>query len=1168
MKKRGNPLFKETLRCIWQTRSRFLSLLVIVALGCGFFAGLKASSPDMKLTADNYFTESHLMDLHLMSTFGLNEGDLKAVQEVEGIRGFETGYSADLLLRTDETSQTVVKVYSLPETRDESDENYLNRPVLLEGRFPEAADECVIDKNFNTAFTSTTVNIGDTITLLPGGAEDDLSDTLARGEFTVVGVVQSPLYIGFERGHSTIGDGEVDAYLMIPPENFTLEVYTDAYLTLEAAEGLSAFSEEYDAVVSEAVDRFEEVAERRGTERYNEICEEAQAEIDDAKQELADAEKERDEALAEAEQELADAEAELAQGRRDYEDGLATYNQEIRDAEEQLADGEEQLAEAENAYEEALAEYEQGRRDYEEALPDAEAQLEDYREQLAQLQEQAGPAIAQIDSARELLASVGALVEDFSDRSVPSLIAAEPEEQQVIAGADTLLALLPEDSVPQDTSLTGLLTEYISARQSRKDYLARQIGSLTGMIEAALDTQDEALAEARSAIEQLTAGIAGGEQQLADTLAQLDAAEKQLADTRVLLDEQDEALSKGWQDLARERSNGREELESARIELEDGEAELADARAEYETEKEDSAREIEDARAEILEAEQDLADLAEPTWYVWDRDNNPDYSNYGEDTEKVDAVSAVFPVFFILVAALVCLTTMTRMVEEQRTQIGTLKALGYGRGAIMAKYIGYAAAASVLGAVIGLAIGFKLFPFVIINAYRIIYEIPNPVAPVHWGLGIACAVVALLCMCLTTLAACKKQTDEVPSQLMRPKAPKNGKRVLLERVGFIWRRLNFSQKVTVRNLFRYKRRVLMTIVGIAGCTALLLTGFGLRYAISSIGDKQYEKVFVYDTMVSLDDKLSASELSSYARDAAGVEGVAGILPAASRSIDVRGENKIVSVTLMVPQEPEELGAYIDLHERASGEALSLSDSGVIINEKLARLLDADEGDSITLVNPSGRPVPVTVLGISENYAMNYVYMTPALYRQEFREAPLYSTLLLNQAEGVSESALSEDLLALGDGVLAVTHTSGIEGTFDSMLGSLNAIVWVIIVSAGLLAFVVLYNLANINVNERIRELATIKVLGFYDREVTGYITRENNISAFFGIVLGLFAGVWLERFVIRTAEVDAVMFAPDIAWYCFVFAGLLTLLFTLAVDVVLHFQLKKIDMVESLKSVE
>lgn len=1169
MKFRRNQILKESLRSIWQTRTRFLSLMTIVALGCGFFAGLKASSPDMKLTADNYYEESRLMDLHLMSTFGLNEDDIEAIRSVEGIRGFEAGYSADLLLKTDGPSETVVKVYSLPESRDESDENYLNRPQLLEGRYPENDGECVIEKNFNNGFESTDpVGIGDTITLLPGEEDDDLSDTLARSEYTVVGVVQSPLYIGFNRGHSTIGDGEVDAYLMVPASNFTLDVYTDAYLTLEGTEGLSAFSQEYEDVVSSMTDDFEAVAAERGEARYLEIYEEAQAEIDDAKQELADAEQERDEKLAEAEQELADAEQELADGRQQYEDGLAEYNEQIRKAEETLADGEQQLADAENAYEEGLAEYQSGKAEYEANLPDAQQQLEDYRTQLAELQEQVGPAIEQLDSARTLLEGVLGIVDGYAENFVPSLMELPDEQQQVIAAADSLLAILPEGTFSANTSLTKLLTDYVSGSFSEKARLQKQIITITDAVSAALDAQEEQLAEPRQAIEQLTTGIEEGEKQLTETKEKLDAAQKELEETRVLLDEKDQELSDGWKELAKQKKEGREELDQALAELEEGEQEFADGKAEYEQEKADSAEKIADAKQEIADAEQELADLKEPTWYVWNRDNNPDYSSYGEDTEKVDAVSAVFPVFFILVAALVCLTTMTRMVEEQRTQIGTLKALGYDRKTIMAKYIGYAAAASVTGSLIGLGIGFKLFPYIIINAYRIMYELPDPVAPIRWGLGAGCMAVALLCMCLTTFAACTKQTAEVPSQLMRPKAPKNGKRVLLERVGFIWKRLNFSQKVTVRNLFRYKRRVLMTIVGISGCTALMLTGFGLRYAIMSIGEKQYENVFVYDTTVSLDDKLTETELADYAERAAALESVQELMPSASRSIDVQNGKKVLSITLMVPKSPEELPKYIDLHERVSGEKLSLQDDGVIINEKLSRLLDAEQGDSITLVNPNGRLIPVTVLGVSENYALNYVYMTPSLYEQEFREKPVYSSLLLNYRDGTNEEVLSEELLDLGDGILAVTHTSGISGAFEDMLGSLNSIVWVIIVSAGLLAFVVLYNLANINVNERMRELATIKVLGFYDQEVTNYITRENNISSLLGMLIGLVLGIWLERFVIRTAEVDMVMFAPDIAWYCFVFAALLTFLFTMIVNAVLHFQLKKIDMVESLKSVE
>ena len=1165
MKKRSSPLFVESLRCIWQTRTRFLSLMTIVALGCCFFAGLKASSPDMKLTADNYFRDSNLMDLHLMSTFGFNDNDIEAVAEAEGIRGMAVGYSADFLLEQGDTMDTIMKVYSLPEDRDTSDPDYINQPLLIEGRLPESSGECVIDEFFTR---ESGIEIGDTLTLVSGSSDEEVSDTLRTAEYTVVGKVQYPLYIGFKRGHSTIGDGEVDAFMLVPESDFVLEVYTDVYLTFVETEGLSAYSDEYEDVIAAKTDELEEIAGVRGQARYDEICDEAQAEIDDAKQELADGEAERDKELADAEQKIADAEEELKNGRAEYEEGLETFNNEIREAEETLADGEQQLADAENAYAEGLAEYEKGRQEYEAALPDAEKQLDEYRAQLEELNAQAGPAIAQVDAAKAEMDGITLLMEQYAGTSAESVNSLSAEEQSVITGADSLLALLPEGTLPQNTSLSAMLSQYVTADSAQKKILASRISAITDPLSEALAAQDAALAEARIAIEQLTAGIAEGEKKLADGKTELDAAEQQLAETRALLDEKDEELSEGWRELARQKRDSAAELEEARIELEDGEQELAEAKEEYESSKESSAREIEDARAEIAKAEQELADLKEPTWYVWDRNNNSEYSNYEEDSLKVDAVSAVFPVFFILVAALVCLTTMTRMVEEQRTQIGTLKALGYQRGAIMGKYLAYAALASIIGSVIGLAVGFKLFPMIIINAYRIMYELPNPVAPVHWGLAAGCVAVSVLCMVLTTFAASSKQTAEAPSQLMRPKAPKAGKRVLLERVGFIWKRLNFSQKVTVRNIFRYKRRFLMTLVGISGCTALMLTGFGLKYAITSIGEKQYERVFIYDTMVSLDDTLSADELSDIADAIAEVEEVEETLPISSRSIDVQTSADIQTIDLYVPQDPELLPEFIDLHERVSGEPLPLTDDAVIINEKLAKLLDVGVGDTITLVNPNGRLVPVTVNGIAENYALNYVYMTPALYQAEFREDPVYSTVLTNNTADVQESVLSQTFLGLSDGVLGVTHTSSIADTFTNMLGSLNNIVWVIIISAGLLAIVVLYNLANINVNERMRELATIKVLGFFDREVTSYITRENTISSIIGLLIGLVLGIALEKFVVKTAEVDMVMFAPDISWDCFVFAGLLTFLFTMLVNVILHFQLKKIDMVESLKSVE
>ncbi len=1162
MKRKSNQLVHEMLRSVWKTRTRFLSILAITAIGCGFFAGVKASCPDMKLTADRYFAENRLLDLHLVSTYGFNENDMEAVRAVEGARGLMTGYSADAFLEAGETSNTIVKVYSLPENRDDEDESYLNRPRLTAGRFPEASGECVVEQNYHTPEE---FQLGGTIRLL-SGTDAALSDTLKTDTYTIVGIVESAMYIGYERGHSTIGDGKVTAFLMVPEEDFVLDVYTDVYLTLEDTRGLSAFSDAYEDAVEEGTKRYESVAAVRGEARYDEIHDEAQEKIDEAKAELADGEKTQAEELAKAEKELSDGEKELETSQGAYNRAKSRYEQQIADAEKQLADGENQLREGEEAYEDALAQYEAAKAEYDAQLPDAQKQIDEYQAQADALEAQSGEAIRQADAARAALDAVDSIRETYRETSLPADQIPE-ETQAAIASADALTPLLPQGSLPAGTTVSGLLTRYITSTGVTKAALAQQLEKLSFGADSTLKPIETQLAPAKAALEQLNTGLSSAREQLEQGKSQLDSAKSQLDATRTLLDEKDAELDEGWRQLASSKRTGQKKLDEALEQLESGKADLEKGWADYEQAKADSNAELAEARQKIADAERDLADLKEPTWYVWNRNNLPDYSDYSGDSEKVDAVAKVFPVFFILVAALVCLTTMTRMVEEQRTQIGTLKALGYSRRAILTKYVMYAMLASLIGSVLGLAVGFKLFPWVIINAYKAMYNLPTPLIPIHWGFGAACTAVAVACMGLTALGACTATLREFPSQLMRPKAPKAGKRVLLERIPFLWKRLNFTQKVTVRNLFRYKRRALMTIVGIAGCTALMLTGFGLRYAILSIGEKQYGNIFVYDTLAALKDNLSQEEAQNALDDALSVPDTAEGTLIYTRSLDIRAGGTVRTVNLMVPSEPENLRQYIDLHERIGDEELELTGGGVILNEKLAKILDVREGDAVTLLNPDGRPVEVTVAGINENYALNYVYMTPETYTDGFRTRPAYNQLLLNLVENADETAVSSGLMKL-DAVQGVVQTSGLNSSFDKMLSSLNSIVWVLIFSAGALAIVVLYNLANINVNERVRELATIKVLGFYDKEVTAYITRENTISSLLGMLFGLVGGIFLERFVVRTAEVDIVMFAPDISWDCFVFAGLLTMVFAQAVNLVLHFKLKKIDMVESLKSVE
>ena len=667
--------------------------------------------------------------------------------------------------------------------------------------------------------------------------------------------------------------------------------------------------------------------------------------------------------------------------------------------------------------------------------------------------------------------------------------------------------------------------------------------------------------------------IADGEKELADGELELVDAQTKLTDARKELDAGWKELEDGENTLESERQKGLQELADAYQELTDGEAEYGDGLAEYQdgkaefdAEAPDAEAEIADARQKIEDAEKELADLKKPVWYVQPRYSDSRYSSYTDDAGKVDAVAAVFPVFFVLVAALVCLTAMTRMVEEQRTQIGTLKALGYGRAAIISKYLIYAISASLIGGIVGLLIGFQLFPRVIINAYQNMYQLPAPLTPFRWGYAVACLAVAVLCTGLSAFAACFKELEAFPAKLMRPKAPKAGKRILLEQVGFIWKRLNFTHKVTVRNIFRYKKRVLMTVIGVAGCTALLLTGFGMHHAVTSIATKQYGEIFFYSGMATLDSDytlLSRSETADYIRQ---LDGVSEALVVTAHSESVEAEGMSYDANIFVPENPDALPHYINLQERQSGKKLELTDDGVIITEKLSTLTGLKKGDTLNIrIDEQLYQFPIA--GIAENYALHYVYISPELYTSVTGKEQNPNTVLFNLDADADQSELSSIILKRNQ-VLAVSLTSEYSGVFTNLTDSMSIIVWVLILSAGALAVIVMYNLISINVSERTRELATIKVLGFHDNEVSAYICRENTAASLLGMIFGLGLGILLERFVILTAEVDAVMFAHDIPWDCFLWSALLTILFTLGVNLVVHFNLKKISMVESMKAVE
>lgn len=1135
-----NVLFREALREIRHSKNRFFSILAIVAIGSGFFSGVKAACPDMKLTAEQYFTESSLADLHLVSTWGFDEDDLAQIGSDQDIRVMEPCYTYDVLAESADGDQLVIKTIGY------SEDAQLNRPRLHEGRLPESKDECVIG---TSSLGETHWKLGDVVTLTGDG--EDLSESMDTTEFTVVGIAQLPQYFGYNYGTTTISDGVLDGIMLVPEEVYTLDVHTDVYLTLKSTEGLSVFSDEYEDAVEQTTDRLEDLADIRTETRYDDTIDEANEEIADAEAEIADGEKQ----LADGEAELADARAELDDGWAEYYDGKAEAEKEFADAEAELADGEKQLADGEATWQENYDSYQEGITQ----LEDSRKQLDDYIAQADQLESQLNESAAALEQGNQLLAGLQGIYSGFAEQSVPDISMLDENTSAVITASAALDSALPE-----------LLTGYITSDGAAKEQYAAGLEQTISAAETTMAENQALYDQGQDALAQLRQGITDGEAEYAAGKQKLDDAKVQLDDGRRELDNSRAELEQGRRDLETARADTESELSDAKAELEDGEKEYEDGLAEYESERKDAEAEIADARAEIADAQEELADLEKPKWYLLDHASFPGVGTIADDAEKVDAIAAVFPVFFVLVAALVCLTTMTRMVEEERTQIGTLKALGFSRGAVMFKFILYAVLASVIGSIAGCLLGLKLLPYVITSCYKAMYQVPYILMPIRWGYLVGCMVVSVFCTSLVTVITCYEVMNTVPAQLMRPKSPKNGKRILLERVGFFWKRLSFSGKVTCRNLFRYKSRVLMTVIGVAGCTALMLTGFGLRYAIGSISERQYGEIFTYDSTLSLSDNQSAEQIETLTDTVTGTDGISGVLPLTSKQTDavsLDGKNTVVSITMYIPSEPEQLDGFITLRDRETGEPLSLTDEGCVITEKLSRLLSVEVGDSFYLRDSNGERQEVKVTGITETYVSHYIYMTPTLYESLYREQPLPTVLLLTLADGADEDSTFASLLKL-DGVQGLIGMSYYADAFSDLVASLNMIVWVLIGAAAALAVIVMYNLININVSERVRELATIKVLGFYDREVSDYICRENTAAALLGMLVGLVGGIALEEFVVNTAEVDVVLFVHGLPVSAYLLSAGLTIVFILLVNQIVHFSLKKIDMVESLKSVE
>lgn len=950
----------------------------------------------------------------------------------------------------------------------------------------------------------------------------------------------------------------------------------------------------------------------------------AEAVLSAKEKELADGK-----AQLEAEaQQLEAGKAEIEEQSESLESGKAQVEEKARELEEAKAQVEEKAQELENGraqleagraeLESGKAELEQNRQTVTAARQELEAKRADYETaktalqqievQLGELQQQLTQTEEQIRQMEEALADAGL---DTSPE-YEALLAVKTQLETTIAGLQT-----------QKETVQAGITEFEAGEKSVQDGEAQlaaaeqQIAQSEQQLNATEEVLKEGEVQLEAARQQITDGkaqleasrqqLAAAEtqlnayrQQMADGEAQLNAARQQITDgetqlsqgrqeleqQKSVLEQSKAQMESGEQQIAQTRqqltegeaqiAEARQTLADARAELEDGKAELAekeqelaDAKQEYEDGYAEAQPELADARQQIADGEQELKDLEKPEWYVMDREDVTSAKGFADDAERIDNIGQVFPWIFFLVAALISLTTMTRMVEEQRQQIGTLKALGYRDGAIAVKYLCYAMLATVTGAVIGVVIGEKLFPWVIMNAYGMLYlGLPEYLTPLNWEQGLLAILTSIACTGLATLFSCWREMRAKPSELMRPEPPKNGRRVLLERVTILWKHLSFTQKSTVRNLFRYKKRFFMTVIGIGGCMGLMLVGFGLQDSITAIAKNQFVELFTYQAAVVVNSE-SKEQKDALREQAEMFDGMGSTLEMFAQNVELTAGDESMSAIMEVPQDPSVVDQFFTFRDRRSKESYEFPEDGIAISEKTAKMLGVSVGDTIKVgeENKEGREVTISI--IIENYVEHYIFMAPSLYESVWQETPDYNQILMKYEDTSDryEENLGQMMIEQ-DGVVGVTFVSDLEAEIDDMLQALNIVIVVLIVSAGLLAFVVLYNLNNINITERKRELATLKVLGFYDMEVAEYVYRENVILTILGILAGAGIGLALHQYIIHTVEVDMMMFGRTVFPRSYLFSGLLTLVFSLFVNYMMYYRLKKIDMIESLKSVE
>ncbi len=1122
--------WKMVFRTIKESFSRFLAIFLITALGVGFLVGLLCTSPDIRTSVDGYYDAHNLFDLDIKGTMGLTEADVQAMDSRPETETVTAVYQKDVLADNPDGQNQVARLHAADYTNDV--EHMVNSPELLEGRYPEKAGECVLLK---TPSFSGSFSVGDTIALHP---EEEDEELFANTSLEIVGIASSPLYTALENVTSSVGNGIVSLFLLVDTEELDTDLYTDIYVTVQEARALHTFGSAYDTLINAEKDSLKSFGKERAAVRDQEIRSEAE-------DKLADAEQEYQEKKADTEEELADARKKLDDAKKELDDG----KKEIEDGEKEISDGKKELKEAKKQLDSSKKQLDSAKRKLDASAPEIEKIRETLKNKAAI--EEARTQVAQYDNGMAQLEAAQVELE----KGQAQLKQSEDELNRIKLDYEAAKAAGAEDEQ------LAAYVRAIAEGEAKLEAASEQLKSASAEIE----NKNAALLASFEAVEKARAQITEWDKNYKTMVSAVNSYDKAVEKYKKGKKQYESGLASYNKGLKKIRES-EEKLEEAKQTYADGLKEYQNGEAEYADGRKEADEAYAEAEEKIEDARQEINDLKASEWYVLKRNTNPSYVSIDGNSDKVAALAKVFPIFFFMVAALVALTTMTRMVEEERVQIGTMKALGYAKGAILTKYLLYAGTAGILGSVAGILIGQVLFPTVLWNAYSMMYSFPMVDTPFLPKYALPAAAAAVLSVLAATISACGSIVKECPSRLMLPKAPKAGKRIWLEYIKPVWSRMRFTHKVTARNMFRYKKRLCMTLVGIAGCTALLVTGFGIRDSISDIVEVQYEQLQKYGLTVGLSEDISGRERKE-------VTDYLDTLDASYTALHMEQGKAIVGelqedVYLDVPQDADTFASFMTFRDRKTQETVPFDESSVLLTEKLASTLGVQPGDTVTIENGDEKRFAVTVTGVVENYIRAYVYIGRDAYRDALGEDADYTTLAVLCEVPVSEENQVITTLHQFSCVGSATFISSSIQSFENMLSKIDFIVIVLIICAAILAFVVLYNLTNINISERQREIATIKVLGFYSGEVDAYIFRETFLLSLLGAVCGLFAGIALHRFVVVTVEVSNIMFGRNIYPQSYIYSLALTLLFTVLVCLALRRRLKKINMVESLKSLD